>query len=197
MSALDQCYDIKRGRPFYKQRPLAMLLTIAMIVMALVVTVLLPGGAAAESWLIAHNMLPFPLRLGFDVARYALSLMFMLGVLAIIYHFGPNIKHRFAPITPGAVFSVAVWILLDFAFRYYISKFAHYDQTYGAVGGVAILLFFFYIDALVLLIGAEINSEIDFQVLGVPEGTRDFRIPKKKSPEAEPPPTQPKLAEEL
>ncbi|MGA2581961.1 MAG: YihY/virulence factor BrkB family protein [Tepidisphaeraceae bacterium] len=196
MSALDQCYDIKRGRAFYIQRTLAMLLTIALIVMALAVIILLPVGAAVENWLIAHGMLSLPLRLGFDVARYALSLTFMFGVLAVIYHFGPNIKHRFAPMSPGAFFSVAVWILLDFAFRYYISKFAHYDQTYGAVGGVAILLFFFYIDALVLLIGAEINSEIDFQVLGVPEGTKDFRPAQGKSLVVEPA-SQPKLAEEL
>ena len=54
-------------------------------------------------------------------------------------------------------------------------RYARYERTYGTVGGVAILLLFFYIDALVLLVGAEINSEIDFEILGVKPGTRDFR----------------------
>jgi membrane protein len=64
-------------------------------------------------------------------------------------------------LTPGAIFTVGVWILLGFTFRIYVDRFGKYGQTYGAVGGVIILLFFFYLDALVLLVGAEINSEID------------------------------------
>src|SRR5208282_4552866 len=73
-------------------------------------------------------------------------------------------------LTPGAVFSMAVWLILAFAFRFYINRFgaASYNHTYGAVAGVAILLLFFYIDASVLLIGAEINSEVDFAMLGLP-----------------------------
>ena len=58
--------------------------------------------------------------------------------------------------------------------RLYVERYAKYNQTYGTVGGVAVLLLFFYIDALVLLIGAEINSEIDFEVLKVKRGTRNF-----------------------
>ena len=59
------------------------------------------------------------------------------------------------------MFTVGVWILLAITFRIYVDRFGKYGQTYGAVGGVIILLFFFYLDALVLLVGAEINSEID------------------------------------
>jgi membrane protein len=66
-------------------------------------------------------------------------------------------------------------VLLGLSFRLYVTKWGKYNQTYGTVGGVAILLLFFYIDALVLLIGAEINSEVDFEVLKVRRGTRDFR----------------------
>ena len=54
-----------------------------------------------------------------------------------------------------------------------------YNRTYGTVGGVAVLLLFFYLDALVLMIGAEINSEIDYEVLGVERGCRDFTVPPK------------------
>jgi uncharacterized BrkB/YihY/UPF0761 family membrane protein len=96
-----------------------------------------------------------------EIFRYALALLFLFWVVGLVYHFGPNVKQKFRLITPGAVFTIAVWILLGFAFRVYVDRFGKYGQTYGAVGGVIILLFFFYIDALVLLIGAEINSEID------------------------------------
>jgi len=70
-----------------------------------------------------------------------------------------------------------VWIGLAIGFRVYVQKFGKFNETYGTVGGVVILLMAFYFDALVLLLGAEINSEIDFAVLGVPRGSRDFRTP--------------------
>jgi membrane protein len=95
------------------------------------------------------------------VARYGLALMLMLAIVAVIYHFGPNIKQRWKFITPGSVFTVGVWLLLGVVFRVYVDRFGKYGETYGAVGGVIILLFFFYLDALVLLVGAEINSEVD------------------------------------
>ena len=80
---------------------------------------------------------------------------------------------------PGAIFTIAIWILLGFAFRWYVNAFAKetYNRTYGTVGGVAVLLLFFYLDALVLMIGAEINSEIDYEILGVERGCRDFTAP--------------------
>ncbi len=101
----------------------------------------------------------------------------MITTVAVIYYFGINIRQRFNALSPGAIFTIGVWLILGIAFRIYVDRFAlrSYDRTYGTVGGVCILLLFFYIDAVVLLIGAEINSEIDFEVLGVERGTRDFR----------------------
>jgi uncharacterized BrkB/YihY/UPF0761 family membrane protein len=84
------------------------------------------------------------------------------------------VKHRFHWVTPGAVFSILVWVLLGLAFRYYIERFANFNKTYGTVGGAAVMLLVFYIDAAVLLWGAEINSEIDFEVLKVKRGQRNF-----------------------
>jgi membrane protein len=174
MSALDKCYDVKNGRPFYKQRALAIALTIGVAICMLLIIILLPIGAAVEAWLRYRGLLTGAMAWMFDAARYALSLVLGVFVLSIIYYFGPAIRQRFQILSPGAAFSAVVWIVLDVAFRFYVDRFARYDQTYGAVGGVAILLLFFYIDGLVLLIGAEINSEIDFERLGVPEGSLDF-----------------------
>jgi membrane protein len=184
MSALDRIYDVAKPRRFYHQRPVAVLLTIVVATLILAVLILLPVTTivtnilrgtqfASEERLvlISRGML-----LALNVARYSLALVLMLAVLAIIYHFGPRVKQHFRAISPGAVFTIAVWMLLGFTFRIYVNKFGKYDKTYGTVGGVAILLLFFYIDALVLLVGAEINSEIDF-AMGVTRGSLDFRRP--------------------
>ena len=69
---------------------------------------------------------------------------------------------------------MTVWLALGLVFKLYVAKWGRYNQTYGTVGGVAVLLLVFYIDALVLLIGAEIDSEVDFEVLKVRRGTNDF-----------------------
>jgi membrane protein len=111
---------------------------------------------------------------GYDVLRWLLALVFMFLALAIMYYWGPSFRGKWRSITPGAVFSVVVWIVLGIGFRYYIEHFAHYNQMYGTVGGVAILLFLFYVDSAVLLIGAEINSEIDFALLNLPRGVQEF-----------------------
>jgi membrane protein len=178
MAALDKCYELENGRPFYKQRPLAVLLTIIVAALILAVVVLLPVGTAVRTWLIHHELVTES-NLGwivlFDLVRWMLALLFMVSALTLIYHVGPSIKHQFHWLTPGAAFCLVVWVVLGLVFKLYVEKFGKYDQTYGTVGGVAVLLLFFYIDALVLLIGAEINSEIDFEVLKVKRGTRDFR----------------------
>ncbi len=189
MSALDQCYDLKQFRPFYKQRPLAMLLTLFATVLVILVFLLLPVSSGVQHLLIRWNFVTTPVLWAFDIFRYAVAVFLMIGIVAMIYHFGPAIRHPMKIITPGALFSVLVWIILDVLFRVYVDKYARYDQTYGTVGGAAILLLFFYVIALVLLIGGEINSEIDIELLKVPRGSNDFR--PKKNPDPCPIPSAP------
>ena len=176
ISAMDLCYDLPKGRPFYKQRLLAIGLTMIATVFIMGVLVVLPLGALAERWVISQHVAAVSKGTIWlwNGARYVLAVILLFTLVAIVYYFGPHIHQQFQIITPGAVFTVIVWLMLEALFRFYVNKFGKYDQMYGAVGGVAILLLFFYIDAVVLLIGAEINSEIDF-ARGIPRGTYDFR----------------------
>jgi membrane protein len=191
MSALDKCYDLDRGRPFYRQRPLAILMTIMVIFLLVLVGGLLPIGTFVRTWMVDQKYLGprNPLLIVFDVARWMLSVLFLFTVLGMIYYKGPSIRHRFNLFTPGSVFCVVAWILLAFVLRTYMDRMGDgYNKTYGAVGGVAMLLLLFYVDALVLLIGAEINSEIDFEVLKIRRGSRDFlQAEGAKSPPPVPP----------
>jgi membrane protein len=163
MSALDAAYDSRKTYPFYVQRPVAILLTIIVTVLILIVLLLLPVGTAIEQWLAASQYFPNRILWLLTFARYGLAIVLMLAVLALLYTFGTRNpkRHRFQLITPGALFTLLVWIVLGESFRFYVDKFGRYQKTYGAIGGVTILLFFFYLDALVLLIGAEINSQVD------------------------------------
>jgi membrane protein len=185
MAAMNKCYDVEKPRPFYKQRPLAVVLTIIVATMILAVVLLIPIGTLVTRQLTtgAETMLntispgastattlpasaqkflnPVWIVL-WQILRYSIGVLLMLGVVAIVYHFGPNVKQRWRIITPGSVFTVASWILLGLVFRIYVDKYGKYSQTYGTVGGVAVLLLLFYLDSLMILIGAEINAEIDY-----------------------------------
>jgi membrane protein len=176
IAAMERCYELERGRAYMKMRLVAILLTMVVVTLVLAVLALLPIGTIATNWVIGHShrYVSGPLLWTWQIARYPAALVVMFTIVNVLYHYGPSIKQRFVFVTPGALFSVVVWVGLGFVFRIYVDRFAGFSQTYGTVGGVAILLFFFYIDALVLLVGAEINSEIDFEVLGVPRGSRDF-----------------------
>jgi membrane protein len=181
MSALDTAYDVPNRRPFYLQRIMAVVLTVVVASLVIALLVLVPIGSLAvalvreygEKWAVYIHLDPewiAPITWTWDAVRFSLAFVLMFGVLAVVYHFGPNRKRRFRVLTPGSVFSVVVWVLLGLTFRAYIDRFGKYEKTYGTVGGVAILLLFFYIDALVLLIGAEIDSEFDAQTEAMKPG---------------------------
>ena len=174
MHALDRCYDLPTSRPFWKQRLLAIALTIGVAIMIILVILLIPVGGIVTRWLGNHADFG-PLIWAFNLLRYALAIVLMLGAVGLIYNYGPNIKQHRNWLSPGAIFTVSVWLLLGLTFQFYVTTFGTTNPTYAAVGGVAVLLLFFYVDAAVLLIGAEINSEIDFAVTGAPKGTTDFR----------------------
>ncbi|HEV8379125.1 MAG TPA: YihY/virulence factor BrkB family protein [Tepidisphaeraceae bacterium] len=179
ISALDKCYELDRGRPMYRQIPVSIGLTIVVASLILALLVLLPIGSIVMAWVMKHGStyLSRPMLWIWNICRYPLALLVMFSVVHVLYHWAPSIKQRFTYFSPGGVFCVAVWIALAIGFRIYVEKFGKFNESYGTVGGVVILLMAFYLDALVLLVGAEINSEIDFAVLGVPRGSRDFRTP--------------------
>ncbi len=178
MAGLDQCYDVRpeRMRPLYRARPVAMLLTVIVAAMVLAVLILIPVtdaflAYAARYEVGGYELVPFLWLI--NPLRYALGLLLLFGVLALVYRFGPSLTTRMHLFSPGSAFCVIMWLLTAWAFRIYLDYFGaaeNYQKTYGAVAGVAVLMLLFYLDALFLLIGAEINSEIDFIKLGIRSG---------------------------
>lgn len=187
MTAIDRCYDVDKDRPFYIQRPLAMLLTIVVAILMLLVVAILPVGGLALRWLWYHSVqllgyqMPDYVVVLVDVVRWTLGLFLLMIVMNVVYHFGSRIRRCYRFITPGAVFCILMWVALGLGFRWYVDTIAQagYDKTYGAVGGVIILLFLMYLAAFILLLGAELNSEIDYAVYPVRRGELDFRPAEK------------------
>src|SRR5262249_13959227 len=150
----------------WKQRLLAIILTVIVATLVIVLMGLLPIGTIVINWIQNRGKVHIPdaLLCTWKLLRYPIALVVMFTVVHVLYYWGPNIRQKWRYITPGAIFCVLVWLSLGLLFRLYVNRFGKYNETYGTVGGVAVLLLFFYIDALVLLIGAEINSEIDYEI---------------------------------
>ena len=89
-------------------------------------------------------------------------------VLAILYYLLPDVEQRFKFITPGSVVAVVIWVLASLGFSFYVSRFGSYEVSYGALGGVIILLLWMWISSLAVLLGAEINAIIEHRS---PEGS--------------------------
>jgi membrane protein len=181
MSALDKAYYVQCTRGFVKQRAVAMGLTVGTAILILTVMLLLPIGTGIIEYLAKQGHLGLVGKILINIVRYAVALGLLFLIVSMIYFFGPCIKAKWQAVTPGAVFTVATWIILGFGFAYYVQNFGNFNATYGALGGAIILLLFFYINAVVLLIGAEINSVVDFETLNVERGTADLTKAKAKA----------------
>jgi membrane protein len=85
---------------------------------------------------------------------------FALVAIALVYYLAPAIEQRWMWVTPGSVFALTAWLAISFGLRMYVDHLGNYNATYGSIAGVILLMLWFYLSGLVLLIGAEINSEI-------------------------------------
>lgn len=163
MAALDTAYEVEKPRNFLTRRLIAMVLTLFMTLVVIAILVVLPIGAAAKHWL--DHRFPVlnspPVLVLYVVVRYAIGLSLMQLLVAVVFRYGTRYRHGIQFFSTGAVFTVLLWLLTSIGLRFYFSHFANYSKTYGTVAGMIILLMIFYIDAAVLLIGAEIDSEIE------------------------------------
>lgn len=153
--ALNTAYSVPETRSFIRLRAIAVLTTFLVAGMALLATasmVVAPavGRRLGEPWGTLIAWLRFP---------FAAITMWVLW--AILYHLLPNLTRRFTWISPGAAIGVALWLLLSWSFGVYVENFGRYDATYGALGGVVVLLLWLWLSAQALLLGAEINALLD------------------------------------
>jgi membrane protein len=158
MKELNNVHDIEEKRPFWKARGVALLLTLACVLLVLGSLTLAIAGGAIQGWLGSALGFSDALLFFFAVLRWVIIAAALLLALALVYHFGPAVKERsFALVTPGTVAGTGALALASFAFKLYVGNFGSYDKTYGSLGAVIALLMWLFVTGLVLLVGAEID----------------------------------------
>jgi membrane protein len=163
--SLNEVYKVQNTRSFLRARIYAIGLTIILaVIVTLILSALLGGDfiAAVAHHRIYHHFLAIPSAfsarlIGWTIATALLALSF-----AVIYYWAPDVKARcWHWLTPGGTIGILGWLLASLGLRIYLHFFNSYSITYGSLGAVIILLTWFYITGLMLLVGAEINSEIE------------------------------------
>ncbi len=161
IDCLNRAYDIEEGRRWLKVRLTAILLTLALAAMILLsFSLIVAGSMVAERLATTFALGPF-FEWTWKIVQWPLAFMLVSTALGLVYHFGPDAEKEWVWITPGAVVGTTLWVLVSLLFKVYVGNFGNYNATYGAMGTVIVLLLWFYLSGLAILVGAELNAEIE------------------------------------
>ena len=161
VSALNKAYDIPETRPWWKVRLVAIGLTIALVVFVLLSFTLIVAGPNAGRWLTGWLGLSDVFDTVWRMVRWPLVFTLATSGIALVFYYAPDADQDWIWITPGSILTTVLWVLFSMAFRIYVTRVGDYTATYGALAGAAILLLWLYFSGLALLIGGELNSEIE------------------------------------
>lgn len=155
---LNRAYDVQKGRPFFKQRGLSILLTFGMLFILFLTLALPVFGKLIGSWIFEQfgEEANFPVVWHF--IRWGLSFAILFLVFTVIYWVGPNLKFKCRKAMPGAAFASIGWISASFGFAYYVDHFGNFTKAYGSLGGTILLILWFYITGIFIIIGGELNA---------------------------------------
>jgi membrane protein len=189
MRASNVIYETPEGRPFWKLRPLQLLVTLGMILlMALLAVGLVLTGPIVDA-------IAGPIGLSgtavtvWNIAKWPVMAAIFVFMVNVLYYASPNVKLRaFRWVTPGSLVAIAVWIVASALFALYVANFGSYDKTYGTLGGLIALLVWFWISNLAILFGHQLNAERERSVEiaeGRPRAEREIQLEPRGEPKGQ------------
>lgn len=161
IDALNVAYDATETRPFWKVRLTGIVLTIGLAGFVILSAVLVVYGDQLAEW--ASDLFGFGMFfvMTWKVVQWPLAFILMVLAIGIIYYVCPNVEQAWRWVTPGAVVAVVLWLCVSLAFKLYVTNFGNYNAAYGSIGGVIVLMLWLYLSGTVILLGGEINAEIE------------------------------------
>ncbi|MCD6725642.1 MAG: YihY/virulence factor BrkB family protein [Solirubrobacteraceae bacterium] len=162
MRAAGVIWDVETGRPVWRAIPLRLGVTLLalLVISAGAAAIVLTGPVAEQAAkLIGVDHVVVEL---WSVLKWPALALLISILLALLYHAGPDVKRR-GPrwITPGSVVAVLLWLAASELFALYVATFGSYNKTYGALGGVIAFLVWLWISNLAVLLGAELNAQLE------------------------------------
>jgi len=159
-NALNVTFEVRDRRSWWRHRLEAIGLTLWFSMLTIVALLLFVFGERIGDAVAQGLGVGEAFTRAWNIARWpALTLCALVGIM-LVYQLAPAARQHWRRITPGAIFALAGWLLASYALRLYVTYVGNYNATYGSIGGVILLMLWFYLSSLALLVGAEINSQI-------------------------------------
>ena len=187
---LNLAYDVKESRKWWRTELVAFGMTIGGALLVLISITLLTAGGSAGFWLARHVGIAHEYVIVWSWLRWPITALAMMLCAALAYYVLPDVKQKFKFITPGSVIGTLVWLVGTWGFSVYAGNFGSYNVTYGSIGGVIILMTWFFISGFIFLMGGEINAILEHWSLdGKAQGARaegEAPLPAHERPSAMP-----------
>lgn len=161
VGTLNKAYDVEDGRPWWKVRLVAIGLTQSLGIFCLLSLSLIVAGPWLATYLGQTVGFGSVFEWTWKILQWPFAFLLVSTAIGTVYYFGPDVDQDWGWLTPGALTATTLWLLSSLALKFYIVRFTDYNASYGAVGGVIVLLLWFYVTGLAILVGAEMNAEID------------------------------------
>ncbi|WP_203363969.1 YihY/virulence factor BrkB family protein [Bacillus sp. REN10] len=158
IKGLNHAYNVEETRPFYTNRGISILLTFGFILIVAVALVLQVFGRQLGLLATSYFNISLELVTLWNWLRWSISPILIFSVFVGLYYFAPSLKVKLGSVIPGAAFATLGWIAASFGFSFYVNNFGNYSATYGSIGGIIIMMIWFYLTAFIILIGGEINA---------------------------------------
>lgn len=181
IEALNAAYHVKEARPWWKTRLIALALTIALAVLIITALVLILGGGEIAEVIARATGTGNAFIAAWDILQWPIVIAFVFAAFALIYYFAPNLhEQKLRWVLPGMIVGVSLWFLASFGFRLYLRYFNSYRVVYGSLGAAIILMLWFYLTGIAILVGGEVNSELERAAAEA--GVPDAKLPGEKEP---------------
>jgi membrane protein len=160
--AANAIYEVEEGRPFYRLRPLQLLVTLVCVVLlALVALSLVVTGPVAQAVGDAIGIGNAAV-LAWDIAKWPVMALVVSFIFSLLYYATPNVRQpKFRWFTLGGFIALVVWTLASAGFAFYVAHFSSYNKTYGTLAAVVVFLVWLWISNVAVLFGAEFNAELE------------------------------------
>ncbi len=186
MRASNEIYEVEEGRGIIKLRPLQMLVTLVLVVLLgiVVAAVALTGPVAEEVG--SQIGLGSTAVTVWNIAKWPVLAVLIVFMLALLYYSAPNVRFPgFKWITPGSVLAIVIWLVASAGFALFVANFGSYNKTYGALAGVIVALVWLWITNVAILLGAELNAEVERSRelrTGIPGAERRIQLDERTKP---------------
>jgi len=178
---LNLAYDVKESRPFWKTELLAVGMTVAGAVLALVGVAALAAGGDAGFWAARQLGLGSAYLFVWHWLRWPVTAGLIMLVAATNYYVLPDVKQRFKYITPGSIAGTLIWLLGTWGFSEYATHLGTYNVTYGSIGGVIVLMTWLFISGFIFAMGGEVNAILE-------HASQEGKAPGARAEDEAPPP---------